>query len=247
MSLPWKTVWITGASTGIGRELAIRLAAQGVRVAASARSADKLQELAAAHAGILAVPVDVTDREAMAAAHRRIVDTIGFIDLAIMNAGVWHPMKAVDFDAGRAASSMGVNYLGIAHAIEPLIPAMREAGKGQLGLVASVAGYRGLPKAAAYAPSKAAVISLAEVLRLELQRHNIVVSLINPGFVDTPMTAVNDFPMPYIMSTEDAADRILKGLRRGDFEIAFPWKLVAMLKFLRMAPNWLYLRLAGRL
>ncbi len=247
MTTPWKTAWVTGASTGIGRELALKLAADGVRVAVSARSAEKLDELARAHANILAVPLDVTARTDVEAAHRRIVETIGPIDLAILNAGVWHPMKASAFDAARAADSMSVNYIGIANALEPLIPAMMTAGKGHLALVASVAGYRGLPNAAAYAPSKAAVISLAEVLRLELSRHGIVVSLVNPGFVETPMTSVNQFPMPYIMKPGDAADRILRGLARGKYEIAFPWQLVTLLKLLRLMPNALYLRVAGRL
>jgi len=165
----------------------------------------------------------------------------------VLNAGVWHPMSASEYDAERVAQSLNVNYLGIANALEPLIPNMIAAGKGHLALVASVAGYRGLPKAAAYAPSKAAVISLAEVLRLELSRHGITVSLVNPGFVETPMTAVNQFPMPYIIKAENAAERILKGLARGKFEIAFPWQLVTMLKLLRLMPNSLYLRLASRL
>jgi short-subunit dehydrogenase len=247
MSPPWKTAWITGAGTGIGRELAVKLARAGVRVAASARSADRLGELGRAQAGIFPVPVDVTDRAAVVAAHQHILATIGSVDLAVLNAGVWHPMCASEYDAERVAQSMNVNYLGIANALEPLIPSMIAAGKGHLALVASVAGYRGLPKAAAYAPSKAAVISLAEVLRLELSRHSITVSLVNPGFVETPMTAVNQFPMPYIIKAEDAAERILKGLARGKFEIAFPWQLVTMLKLLRMMPNRLYLRLASRL
>jgi short-subunit dehydrogenase len=245
--MPWKTAWITGASTGIGRELALKLAADGVRVAVSARSAEKLAELSHAYANILAVPLDVTARANVMAAHRRIVETIGSIDLAILNAGVWHPMKAREYDAAQAADSMSVNFVGIANTLEPLIPAMIGAGKGHLALVASVAGYRGLPNAAAYAPSKAAVISLAEVLRLELSHHGIVVSLINPGFVETPMTSVNQFPMPFIMKPGDAADRILHGLQRGKYEIAFPWQLVTMLKLLRLMPNALYLRIAGRL
>lgn len=247
MTRPWKTAWITGASTGIGRELALRLARDGVKVAASARSAERLDELARLQPGIVPIAVDVTDRTAVAAAHVRVVEAIGPVDLAILNAGVWYPMAASAFDAARAAESMQVNYLGIANALEPLIPAMANARCGQLALVASVAGYRGLPKAAAYAPSKAAVISLAEVLRLELAGRGITVSLVNPGFVETPMTSVNKFPMPFIIKADDAADRIIAGLARGKFEIAFPWQLVAMLKLLRMMPNALYLRFASRL
>ena len=247
MPSAWKTAWVTGASTGIGRELVVKLARDGVRVAASARSVATLDELARAEPNVTPQPLDVTRREEVAAAHRQIVEAIGDIDLAIVNAGVWHPMKASEYDAEKAIQSMQVNYFGIANVLEPLIPAMIRRGSGHIALVASVAGYRGLPMASAYAPSKAAVISLAEVLRLELSRHNIVVSLVNPGFVDTPMTAVNQFPMPFMLKAGDAADRILYGLARGRFEIAFPWQLVTMLKTLRVMPNWLYLRIAGNL
>lgn len=247
MSAPWKTAWVTGASTGIGREVAVQLARRGVRVVASARSADKLEVLAREQTGIHAVAVDVTNPAKVAAAFKQAEAEIGPIDLAILNAGVWHPMKATEYDAKQAVQSMEVNYFGIAYALEPIIPAMIRRGSGHIALVASVAGYRGLPMAAGYAPSKAAVINLAEVLRLELARHNITVSLVNPGFVETPMTAVNTFPMPFILKPEDAAGRIIRGLVRRQFEIAFPWQLVAILKTLRVLPNWLYLRIASRL
>lgn len=247
MSLPWTTAWVTGASTGIGRELALRLTAEGVRVAVSARSSAVLEELALGAQTIMPVPLDVTQKSEVAEAHRRVAEAFGDIDLAILNAGIWQPMKASEYDAQKAMQSMEVNYLGIANVLEPLIPAMIKRGRGHIALVASVAGYRGLPMAAAYAPSKAAVISLAEVLRLELSRHGIIVSVVNPGFVETPMTAVNQFPMPFKLQAGDAADRILRGLERGRFEIAFPWQLVTMLKALRGMPNWLYLRIAGGL
>lgn len=245
--LPWKTVWITGASTGIGRELALRLARGGARVAVSARSADKLEAVAGEATGIVPVPFDVGDRGAAAVAAAHVIEELGGLDLVVLNAGVWHPMRASAYDAGPVAHSMAVNYLGLANTLEHVIPHMIGRSRGYIALVASVAGYRGLPQAAAYAPTKAAVISLAEVLRLELARHGIVVSVINPGFVATPMTAVNDFPMPFMITAEDAAARIERGLRRGKFEVAFPWQLVAILKLLRLLPNGLYLRLAGRM
>ncbi|HRD76927.1 MAG TPA: SDR family NAD(P)-dependent oxidoreductase [Hyphomicrobiaceae bacterium] len=247
MPSPWRTAWITGASTGIGRELTLKLAGRGVRVAASARSEARLAELAALHPSLLPVPLDVTDRSRTAAAHARISDELGAIDLAVLNAGVWQPMPASALDATRIAESMNVNYVAIANALELLIPAMTKAGKGHIALVASMAGYRGLPNAVAYAPTKAAVISLAEVLRLELPRHGIKVSLVNPGFVETPMTSINTFPMPFIIKADDAAERILKGLERGRFEIVFPWQLATIMKLLRILPNALFLRLAGRL
>ena len=247
MTARWKTAWITGASTGIGRELALLLAAKGVRVAVSARGTDKLDELAGLSGNILAVPMDVTDVVAVRQAYDRIRLEFGPIDLAVLNAGVWDPMGADDFNAGRAARSMAVNYTGIANALEPVIEGMISRRAGHIALVASVAGYRGLPKAAAYAPSKAAVISLAEVLRLDLARHDVRVSLINPGFVATPMTSVNTFPMPFMITAPDAALRIVRGLERGHFEIAFPWQLVAMLKLLRVLPYPMYFSLARRL
>ena len=240
MTARWKTAWITGASTGIGREVALLLAAQGVRVAVSARGAEKLGELAKLSPLLLPVPVDVTNPQNVREAYARIRAELGPIDLAILNAGVWDPMGGDDYGAARAAQTMAVNYTGIANALEPLLQEMIARRGGHVALVASVAGYRGLPKAAAYAPSKAAVISLAEVLRLDLARHNVQVSLINPGFVETPMTAVNTFPMPFMIMAPDAARRIVRGLERGKFEIVFPWQLAGILKLMRALPYALY-------
>lgn len=235
-ALPWASVWVTGASSGIGKEVALLLAARGARVAISARSAEALAGLAAGHERLLAVPLDVTDRAACAAAIDTIERAQGPIDLAILNAGIWQPMGAAGFDAAKSAQSMSVNYLGIANPLERLIPAMTARGRGHIALTSSVAGYRGLPQAAAYAPSKAAVISLAETLAPDLARKGVKLTVINPGFVETPMTRVNRFPMPFIMAPQDAALAIVRGLERGRFEIAFPWQLVAMLKLARILP-----------
>lgn len=232
----WKVAWITGASTGIGREIAINLARRGVRVAASARSAGELEALAARQPGILAVPLDVTDAAAVTAAADRVSKELGPIDLAIFNAGVWQPIGARNFDPAKNATSMNVNYQGVCNGIAAILPSMIARSSGQIGLVSSVAGYRGLPKAIAYAPSKAAVISLAETLAPDLARYGVTVSVINPGFVETPMTAVNDFPMPFIIKADDAAERIVRGLERKKFEIAFPWQLVGLMKVLRLLP-----------
>jgi short-subunit dehydrogenase len=242
----WKTAWVTGASSGIGRELALMLAREGCRVAISARSAEKLAEVAALDDRITAFPVDVTNRAAMAETAAAIKAQFGPIDLVVLNAGLWHPQLAKQYDAAKAINSMAVNYAGVAHALEPLIADMVARRQGHIAMVASVAGYRGLPQASAYAPSKSAVITLAEVLRLELAEHAIHVQVINPGFVETPMTAVNQFDMPYIMSAEAAAGHILAGLKTQRFEIAFPWQLVATLKLLRLLPYSLYFRVAKR-
>jgi len=237
MAAPWRTAWITGASSGIGEALAVALAKSGVTVAASARSGGRLAELAAAHPGIAPLPLDVTDAAAMKDAVRSIAGTLGPIDLAILNAGVWEPMSTRGFSAAKAQRSMAVNYQGVVNGVEALLPHMLERGAGHIACVASVAGYRGLsPLTAAYGPTKAAVINLAEALRNDLAGRGIAVSVINPGYVETPMTSVNTFPMPYALTAEDAARRIIRGLARRKFEIAFPWQLVALLKLGRILP-----------
>lgn len=236
ISVPWASVWITGASSGIGRDVAVKLAGRGARVTVSARSADTLAALAAQHARITAAALDVTDRAAIGAVVAKIEAAQGPLDLVILNAGAWQPMGASGFDAGKSAQSMAVNYLGIANALEHVLPAMIARGRGHIALTASVAGYRGLPQAAAYAPSKAAVISLAEALKPDLARKGVTVSVINPGFVETPMTAVNRFPMPFLMPSHKAADAIIAGLEKGKFDIVFPWQMAALMKFARVLP-----------
>ena len=231
-----RVVWITGASTGLGRALALSFAREGALVAASARSSDKLAELAASDSRIKPFPLDVTDRQAVLRTVAAIEAGIGPIDLAVLNAGVWHNMAAAQFDTDKIVESMSVNYLGIIYALEGLIPRMRSRGAGHLALMASVAGYMGLPRGIAYNPTKAAAISLAESLHDDLARFGIAVSVINPGFVDTPMTAVNTFPMPWIMPVEAAVGHIRRGLDKRRFEIAFPWQMVLFLKLARLVP-----------
>ena len=194
----WRTAWITGASTGIGRELALKLAAKGIPIAATARSKDKLDSLAAETTGITPFAADVTDPAGLAELTEQITADIGPVDLAILNAGTYAPLDAgKNFDAELFRKTVDVNYLGVTNAIAAVLPGMLERGKGHIAIVASVAGYRGLPKAAAYGPTKAALINLAETLKPELEPHGITVSIVNPGFVRTPMTAQNDFPCPF--------------------------------------------------
>jgi short-subunit dehydrogenase len=236
----WRVAWVTGASSGIGEAVAIQLARSGVVVAISARSADKLAALASSHPNLRVYPLDVTDQAAVATTVQRIEAELGAINLAILNAGVWQPMGASDFDAAKSINSMQVNYNGLVYGIEALLKPMIARRSGHLALVSSVAGYRGMPKGAAYSPSKAAVINLAEALQPDLARHNITLSLVNPGFVDTPMTKVNKFPMPGILTVEDAGQRIIAGLTAKRYEIAFPFSLVAAMKIARIVPNRAY-------
>lgn len=236
----WKTAWIIGASTGIGRQLAVDLARAGVSVAASARSAEKLADLAAAHDGIHAYPVDVADAPMVNDTSDKIEADLGAIDLVVFCSAVWHPMGAETFDAGKANHSFEVNVGGANILLGALLPRMLARRTGQIALVSSVAGYRGLPKAAAYGPTKAALINLAESLHADAARHGVNICVVNPGFVETPMTADNDFPMPFLMKAEEASRRIIQGLARRKFEIAFPWRFVFMLKLARILPYAVY-------
>ena len=242
MSLAWKTAWITGASTGIGLHVALQLAAQGVRVVISARSVDALAKAAAGQPNLIPVALDVTDAGAVA----RVAREIGPQDLVIFGAGVYTPVAARAIDPKLFKSIMDVNYHGVVNGLAAVLPDMLARRGGHVAWIASVAGYRGLPKAAAYGPTKAALINLAESLKPELDRAGVTLSLINPGFVETPMTAQNDFVMPFLMKPEAAAERVIAGLAAGKFEIAFPRRFVAILKFARLLPYGLYFWLIKR-
>ncbi len=233
--MTWKTAWITGASSGIGRELSLQLAAEGVLVAASARREALLFQLSTLNSNIVPFPVDVCDRVAMGHTIRKIVRKFGGIELAILNAGMLQDMGVRDYDAGMVARLMTVNYCGIANALEGIIPVMRRERTGQIGLVGSLAGYHGRPWGAAYAPTKAAIICLAECLLQDLLCDGIQISIINPGIVDTPMTAhIGGQKMP----VDAAAEHILSGLRKRQFEIAFP--LTFRTRLHRLLPNPIY-------
>ena len=231
--LPWKLVWITGASTGIGREVALQLAARGVKVAVSARSAEKLEDMGP---NIKPYLLDVTDAQAVANTISKIETELGPIELALMGAGTYAPISMDDIKPEVFASIINVNYLGIVNGLAALVPIMRQRGNGHIAWIASVSGYRGLPKAAAYGPTKAALINLAESLKPELQTLGISVSVVNPGFVETPMTKANDFPMPFLMTPQDAARRTIEGLAKGKFEVAYPTRFVVILKLARLLP-----------
>jgi short-subunit dehydrogenase len=246
LTLPWRIVWITGASTGIGAEVAKQLAAQGVTVAVSARKADALAAAAATNPNIKAYPLDVTDEHAVAATFAAIERALGPIDLIIAAAGAYDPVSLDTFTPKPFRSMYEVNYLGVINVLAAAMPTFRTRRKGHLSWIASVSGYRGLPKAAAYGPTKAALINLAESLKPELAREGITVSVINPGFVKTPMISQNDFEMPFLMEVEDAGRATIAGLAKGKFEVAYPTPFVAILKFARILPYRFYFALVSR-
>ncbi|MCW5751402.1 MAG: SDR family NAD(P)-dependent oxidoreductase, partial [Alphaproteobacteria bacterium] len=204
-------VWITGASSGLGRATALRHALGGWRVAASARGETALGQLAAETTGttgaILPFPCDIGDRQAVAATLSAIEAVHGPVERAILNAGTHRPFDAVRFDGAVFRELVEINLMGTVHCLEALVPAMAARGRGQIAIVSSVAGYRGLPTAAAYGATKSALINMAEALHLELRGSGIDVRLICPGFIRTPLTDRNPFPMPFLMEADLAADR----------------------------------------
>ncbi len=215
-------------------------------VAASARSGDALAELAADSPNICSYPLDVTDLAACRKTARAIEADIGPPDLVIMAAGIWIIRDIESFQAEDSINAMRVNYEGAANLVDAVLPSMIRRRAGHIAPVASVAGYRGIPRAVTYAPTKAALISMAEALRTDAAQHNIKVQIINPGFVRTPMTDTNDFPMPFLMEPQDASRRIIAGLRSDRFEIVFPTRLAVIMKLLRVLPYRLYFWLMAR-
>lgn len=243
-----KLAWITGASSGIGRAVAIKLAREGYRVAASARSADKLMELQAEMPDrIFAFPLDVTDRPAASSVANAIRASLGPIDLAIFSAGSYKRDSVRRFDSGAFAETLNLNVIGTAHTLEAVIPDMVARRSGEICVVASVAGYVGLPGGGFYGATKAALNNLCEALYPELEREGVRMRVINPGFVDTPLTAKNDFPMPFLISVDEAAESIVEGLKTNKFEIIFPWKMALAIKFLHALPHRLRFALTRKM
>jgi NAD(P)-dependent dehydrogenase (short-subunit alcohol dehydrogenase family) len=242
--------WLTGASSGIGKATALELARRGWTVCLTARRLEELEALAGEAAGLpgrlVAHAGDVTDEAGMAALVETIERIHGPIALAFFNAGVapYTRAGALDVDAFRQA--LNVNVLGAANGLAPVLARMGARKKGQVAVNASVAGYRGLPKAAAYGASKAAAIHLCEALKFDCDNLGITMQVVNPGFIDTPLTRKNDFPMPFLMSMDDAARRVVDGFERGRFEIIFPRRLAFILKVMRLLPYAWYFPLVAR-
>lgn len=236
----WGTIWITGASSGIGRELSLLLDKEGTYLAVSARSVQKLNELEISSKTIFSHPLDVSNQKELSQGVQEIEAAGGPIDLAILNAGGWTMMDATNMDVQAIRTGVEVNYMGVVYALDALLPGMLQRKRGHIAIVASVAGYRGLPRSMAYGPTKAALINLAETLKVELAPHGIIVTLINPGFVDTALTQDNPFPMPALMTAESAAQRIVAGLMDEKYEIVFPRRFVYAIKLLRILPNALF-------
>ena len=241
-----RRVWLVGASTGIGLALAERLYAQGASVMVSARNVETLKEFELTHPGSRALPFDVTDRVAVRRAAAAAL-AAGPLDLVCYCAGHYLAMRATAIDLNELLRHHEVNVLGALHVINAIAPDMVARQQGHISIVSSVAGFRGLPQSLAYGPTKAALINLTETLYLDLHPLGLGVSVINPGFVKTPLTEQNNFHMPALISPDAAAQAIIRGWAKGEFEIHFPKRFTHWMKLLRLLPYSLYFALVRRI
>ena len=236
-----KTIWITGASTGIGKALAIKFAENGWNVAASARRESLLKELNDINENIHSYPLDVTKIDDCKSTAQQIIKKLGQIDICVFGTGMHDPKSEKKFNLEKIRKIMEVNFFGTMNSINSIYDYFSDKKEGQISIISSVAGYRGLPAAGAYCSSKSALTSFAESLYFDMKRKNVKVSVISPGFIKTPMTDQNDFPMPMIRSAEYAADKIYLGLlKKKGFEIHFPKSFTFLMKIIQILPNWLY-------
>ena len=251
MKYDWKekVVLITGASSGIGRALALELGKRGARLALTARRGDELlkvaEEVGRTGGEVLALPADVRDPEAMKAVAERVRERWGRIDVLVANAGMSSTTAATKLNAGEVGDVITVNVIGVVNSVAAVLPAMLERGAGQLVAISSLASYRGMPKSGAYSASKAAVSTFFESLRVDLRRSNIDVTTIHPGFIRTPMTAGRKKKLPFLLEPEDAACRIVRAIERRARTYAFPWQLASLVRVIRHLPGAVYDRLAS--
>ena len=234
-------VWVIGASTGIGAETARLLLKKGARVALSARRVEPLQEIAADRPEALIAPLDIIDHDSVLAARDKIIRAWGCVDLVLVVAGGYNEMRADTFDLAKINNLIDLNLRGVFNCLDATLPGLMAQGHGGIGIVASVAGYSGLPKALIYGPTKAALINLCESLYLDLHPRGLSVYMVNPGFVETPLTAGNDFKMPALISAETAANNLIGGIEAGDFHIHFPKRFTNWLRLARLLPyRWYF-------
>ena len=236
-----KVIWITGASSGIGKALALKFANEGWLVAASARRENLLQDLNKENSNIHSFPLDVTNIDQCKSVFKNIIEKFNNIEISIFGTGIHDPKSEKEFNLDKIRRIMEVNYFGTINSINSVYEYYNSKKSGQISIISSVAGYRGLPAAGAYCASKSALLSFTESLYFEMKRKNVRVSLVSPGFIKTPMTDQNDFPMPMIKPPEFAAEQIYIGLiEKNSFEIHFPKTFTYLMKIIKILPNWLY-------
>ena len=242
-----KKIWITGASSGIGRALAIKFSNEGWQVAVSARRENLLQDLNKNNLNIYSFPLDIKDESKAKKVFQDIIEKFKTIDICVFCTGIHDPESEKKLSIEKIREIMETNFFGTVNCIMAVNAYFREKKNGHISIVSSVAGYRGFPAASGYCASKAALTSLAESLFFDFKRYNVRISLVSPGFIKTPLTDKNKFPMPMIKSPEYAAEKMFIGLtKKNTFEIHFPKTFTIIVKLLKIMPNWLFFFLVGK-
>ena len=242
-----KKIWITGASSGIGKAVAEKFAKEGWKVAISARRKELLDEMAK-NPNIFSFPLDVTQEDQVNETFLKIIENFNDLDICFFCSGTYNPKNEQEIDTNKIKSTMNTNFIGIVNCVKSAESFFKNKKSGQISIVSSIAGYMGLPNSTGYGPSKAALNNLAESLYFDFGRHNVRVSLVSPGFIKTPMTDKNNFKMPFIKSPEFAAQKIYNGLIKSNaFEITFPKQLTMLFKLFKILPNRIYLFLISKL
>ena len=248
MNSTGKIAWITGASSGIGHALALRLAGRGWMVAASARGRAGLDSLVVEMPDrIRAFELDVIDVSAAAETARQIEADMGPIDLAVLNAGSYFPTTAEDFSIANFRRTVEVNLMGEVNCMGGIVPSMLSRRSGHIVLMGSLTAFVGLPTAASYGATKAALNSVAQAFKPDFERFGITISVINPGFVKTPATDKNSFPMPFLIGVDEAVDHIVRGIDRKAFDISFPWQMSILIRLLASLPSWVKFAITRRM
>ena len=247
MSENQKKIWITGASSGIGKAAAEKFAKEGWKVAVSARRKELLDELAKDQ-NITSFPLDVTNRDQINKVFKSILNEFGDLDICLFSSGTYEPKDEQSIDPDKIKNVMNVNFLGVIDCVKAVEDYFKNKKSGHISIVSSIAGYRGLPNSSGYGPSKAALTNFSESIYFDFKKYKVKVSVVSPGFIKTPLTDKNEFPMPFLRSPEFAAEKIYNGLMNSNFfEIDFPKQLTITLKFLRILPYRIYLFLVDKL
>ena len=247
MSEKQKKIWITGASSGIGKSVAEKFANEGWKVAVSAWRKGLRDELAK-NPNIVSFPLDVTNRNQINEVFKNILDNFGDLDICVFSSGTYEPKDEQNIDPDKIKNVINVNFLGVIDCVKSVERYFKDKKSGHISIVSSIAGYRGLPNSSGYGPSKAALTNFSESIYFDFKKFGVRVSVVSPGFIKTPLTDKNEFPMPFLKTPEYAAEKIFNGLVKSSaFEIHFPKGLTLTLKFLRILPYRLYLFLVDKL
>ena len=247
MSENQKKIWITGASSGIGKAVAEKFASEGWKVAVSARRKEILNNMAQDQ-NIRSFPLDVTNRDQINNVFKNILNEFGDLDLCLFSSGTYEPKDEQNINSDKIRNVMNINFLGVIDCVKSVEEYFKNKKSGHISIVSSIAGYRGLPNSSGYGPSKAALTNFSESIYFDFKKFGVRVSVISPGFIKTPLTDKNEFPMPFLRTPEYAAEKIFNGLVKSNaFEIHFPKGLTLTLKFLRILPYKLYLFLVDKL